>query len=271
MKNNKDIVYLIENGLHVKTLSKMSVPQIRVLVEKFKNSKEETKEIETVTSTKIIATPEEAKKGIPIQGKTMAKELPDGRLEFSETEFTESVEVDSDPNKVTQTQDPIQVGPGTDDGDNDNNDGMPTNEGELREKFESKAQQNFFWGKCHTTKGVQKQKWCQLAREFSNDTTKKDYKKMPKKLHPEKTVKVKKSEKTETIEKFLEKKISEMVESKIQAKMSKKDLIAAVKKKKEPKTEKSMIIRKPKKMNMFSDEAPMELPIGRMFSIGKTK
>ena len=103
MKNNKDIVYLIENGLHVKTLSKMSVPQIRVLVEKFKNSKEETKEIETVTSTKIIATPEEAKKGIPIQGKTMAKELPDGRLEFSETEFTESVEVDSDPNKETET------------------------------------------------------------------------------------------------------------------------------------------------------------------------
>jgi hypothetical protein len=72
---------------------------------------------------------------------------------------------------------------------------MPTNEGELREKFESKAQQNFFWGKCNTTKGVQKQKWCKLAREFSNDTTKKDYKKMPEKLHPEKTVKVKKSEK----------------------------------------------------------------------------
>lgn len=269
MKNNKDIVYLIENGLHVKTLSKMSVPQIRVLVEKFKTMRQETKEVETITSamTKTIATPQEIRTGIPIPpGTKTVKTLPDGT-----TEFTESVEVDSDPNKETETQDPIQVGPGTDDGDNDNNDGMPTNEGELREKFESKAQQNFFWGKCNTTKGVQKQKWCQLAREFSNDTTKKDYKKMPKKLHPEKTVKVKKSEKTETIEKFLEKKISEMVESKIQAKMSKKDLIDAVKKKKEPKTEKSMIIRKPKKMNMFSDEAPMELPIGRMFSIGKTK
>ena len=269
MKNNKDIVYLIENGLHVKTLSKMSVPQIRVLAEKFKTMRQETKEVETITSamTKTIATPQEISKGIPIPpGTKTVKTNPDGT-----TEFTESVEVDSDPNKETETQDPIQVGPGTNDGDNDNNDGMPTNEGELREKFESKAQQNFFWGKCNTTKGVQKQKWCQLAREFSNDTTKKDYKKMPKKLHPEKTVKVKKSEKTETIEKFLEKKISEMVESKIQAKMSKKDLIAAVKKKKEPKTEESMIIRKPKKMNMFSDEAPMELPIGRMFSIGKTK
>ena len=62
MKNNKDIIYLIENGLHIKTLSKMNESQIKVLVEKFKKSKEETKEIQTVTSTKVIATPEEAKK-----------------------------------------------------------------------------------------------------------------------------------------------------------------------------------------------------------------
>jgi len=32
---------------------------------------------------------------------------------------------------------------------------------------------------------------------------------------------------------------------------------------------KSMIIRRPKKVTMFSAEAPMELPIGKMFSIGK--
>ena len=34
MKNNKDIIYLIENGLHIKTLSKMNESQIKVLVEK---------------------------------------------------------------------------------------------------------------------------------------------------------------------------------------------------------------------------------------------
>jgi hypothetical protein len=39
MKNNKDIIYLIENGLHIKTLSKMNESQIKVLVEKFKKSK----------------------------------------------------------------------------------------------------------------------------------------------------------------------------------------------------------------------------------------
>jgi hypothetical protein len=52
--------------------------------------------------------------------------------------------------------------------------------------------------------------------------------------------------------------------------MTKKDLIEAIKKKskKTPKSD-SMIIRRPKKLTMFSDEAPMDLPIGKMFSIGK--
>ena len=72
MKSNKKIIFLMENGLSINTISKMTDNQVKVLVEKFKK---ETKEIETVVSTKIIATPEEAKKGVAIQGKTMAKEL----------------------------------------------------------------------------------------------------------------------------------------------------------------------------------------------------
>lgn len=103
-----------------------------------------------------------------------------------------------------------------------------------------------------------------MAKEFSDSTSKKDYKKMTEKIHPEKTVKDKKKKTNENLEKFLEKKISEMVDNNIDAKMSKKDLIGAVKKK-----SKSMIIRRPKKMTMFSNEAPMELPIAKMFSIGK--
>ena len=87
---------------------------------------------------------------------------------------------------------------------------------------------------------------------------------MPEKKHPEKTVKNKTNE---NLQRFLEKKISEMVDDRIQPKMTKKDLIEAIKKK--SKKTKSMILRRPKKMTMFSDEAPMELPIGKMFSIGK--
>ena len=271
MKNNKDIIYLIENGLHIKTLSKMNESQIKVLVEKFKKSKEETKEVQTVTSTKVIATPEEAKKGIPIQGKTMAKELPDGRLEFSETETddltTSNAQGNAQLSKITGQEPPEDANDMAPDGMDDDSDDNRSSMG-ISEKFVSHAQQNFFWAKCNTTKGVQRQKWCQLAREFSDETTKKDYKKMPEKLHPEKTVKVKKEKTNEQLEKFLEKKISEMVEKEIQPKMSKKDLIEAIKKRK---NENSMILRKPKKMEMFSDEAPMELPIGKMFSIGKTK
>ena len=41
------------------------------------------------------------------------------------------------------------------------------------------------------------------------------------------------------------------------------------KKKSQKKDSESMILRKPKKVTMFSDEAPMELPIAKMFSIGK--
>jgi hypothetical protein len=108
-----------------------------------------------------------------------------------------------------------------------------------------------------------------MAKEFSDSTSKKQYKTMPEKKHPEKTVKVNKNT-NEGLEKFLEKKIIDMVESSINPKMTKKDLIEAIKKKSK-KTNKSdsMIIRRPKKLTMFSDEAPMELPIAKMFSIGK--
>ena len=41
------------------------------------------------------------------------------------------------------------------------------------------------------------------------------------------------------------------------------------KRKKSKKDSESFTLRKPKKMTMFSDEAPMELPIAKMFSIGK--
>jgi hypothetical protein len=136
-------------------------------------------------------------------------------------------------------------------------------ESEINEKFESKAQQGLFWARCNKCSD-KKCKWCKMAKEFSDSTSKKQYKDMPEKKHPEKTVKGKKKNTNENLEKFLEKKIIKIVEDNIEPKMSKKDLIETIKKK-----SKSMIIRRPKKVTMFSDEAPMELPINKMFSIGK--
>jgi hypothetical protein len=263
MKTNDKLIKLLEHGFNGELLSELNEGQINTLYKKLSESKKENKEAVTtkssVESTKYTGTEVSSMKskgqGLQVNGEVLP--TSDGGLEvIKRTGSPTSETTESEMNE---------------DSDGDLDLALALQSKEISEKFESKSQQKYFWAKCDRSTGKEKKKWCDLAKEFSKSTTKKDYKKMPEKLHPEKTVKVKKSEKTETIEKFLEKKISEMVESKIQAKMSKKDLIAAVKKKKEPKTEKSMIIRKPKKMNMFSDEAPMELPIGRMFSIGETK
>ena len=146
-------------------------------------------------------------------------------------------------------------------------DGMPT-EGELRERFESKAQQGLFWARCNKCSS-KNCKWCKMAKEFSDSTTKKEYKTMPEKKHPEKTVKYNKKKTNEDLQKFVENTIIEILEENVDAHMTKRDLIEAIKKTKKKKDE-SFIIRKPKKVTMFSDEAPMELPIGKIFSIGKS-
>lgn len=259
MKNKKNILFLVENGLSSNVIGKLTDNQIRVLVEKFK--KENKEQTQVVTQVYDSKNPEEVKKlnqvlqdPASLQGKN---------VQVKETETTENVEVDNDPNKETETQDPKQVGPSTDDGNNNYTDGMEIPEGVIKEKFESKAQQGLFWARCNKCSD-KKCKWCKMAKEFSDSTSKKQYKNMPEKKHPEKTVKNKKTKTNENLEKFLEKKFSEMVDNNIDAKMSKKDLIETIKKK-----SKSMIIRRPKKVSMFSHEAPAELPIDKMFSIGK--
>lgn len=127
-------------------------------------------------------------------------------------------------------------------------DGMPTTEGVIREKFESKAQQGFFWAKCNTSKGVKKKKWCELAREFSDSTSKKQYKTMPEKKHPEKM--------DEEYEKFLEDRIVEMIENRIQPRMTKGDILKTISEKMEKNN--SMILKNPKKMSMFAHESGIE-------------
>jgi glucose-1-phosphate thymidylyltransferase short form len=64
-------------------------------------------------------------------------------------------------------------------------DGMPT-EGEIKEKFESKAQQGLFWARCNKCSSKDC-KWCKMAKEFSDSTSKKDYETMPDKKTNEST------------------------------------------------------------------------------------
>jgi len=277
MKNNRNVIYLIGKGLSEKTLANLSESQIKLLVEKFK--KENKEQVEVKTTVYDTTDPEQKKK--LNQALQDPAKLQGQSIQVKETEMTED-ETDDVTSSDALGKDAEQsytdqeaphdandmADDGMDDDSSDNRSMMGMAESTLNEKFESKAQQGLFWARCNKCSS-KNCKWCKMAKEFSDSTSEKQYKTMPEKKHPEKTVKVK-GKSNEGLEKFLEKKIIDMVESSIDPKMTKKDLIEAIKKKskKTPKSD-SMIIRKPKKLTMFSDEAPMELPIGKMFSIGK--
>ena len=232
----------MENGLSINTISKMSDNQVKVLVEKFKK---ETKE-----QTQVVTQVFDSSK--PDQKAKLNQMLKDPtKLQGQNIEVKEDETVDRylNPNEFggnlpVNNNNPQDYGSDDPDGKNDGMD-----ESEIKEKFQSKSQQGLFWARCNKCSD-KKCKWCKMAKEFSDSTSKKDYKKMPEKKIPEKT--------NEGSQKYWENKILEMIEE------EKK------RRKKTPKKEsESMILRKPKKMTMFSNEAPMELPIAKMFSIGK--
>jgi hypothetical protein len=215
MRTKKDIQFLLENGLSSSFLSKLNDSQTKSLVERF--NKKETNEI-TMVSSADSAT----------QSKLQSEKKP--------YEVYEKTEMDED-STFNIVKDPAA-----------SEDGMETTESELKEKFESQSQQNFFWAKCNTSKGVKKNKWCELAREFSDSTSKKQYKTMPKKKNPEKM--------DEAYEKFLEDKIVGMIERRIEPKMTKGDILKTISEKMEKNN--SMMLRNPKKMSMFSHESGIE-------------
>ena len=256
MKNKDKIKLLLREGLSIKTVANLNENQLDVLTKKFKKGKKEESKEQTKVVTQIYDTKKPDEVAKLNQALKNPASLQGQSIQVKETEMSEDVDVDKNNAGAGEySQDPHQVQAPDNMGDEgstviDNEEDVTT-ESTLEEKFESQSQQNFFWGKCNTTRGVQKQKWCQLAREFSDKTTKKDYEKMPEKLHPEKTVKYKKKKTNENLEKFLEKKIVSILENKVKPKMKKSDLVKFVKEKSE-----SMILQNPKKVTMFSDEAP---------------
>jgi len=235
MRTKKDIMNLIKNGLKIETISRLSESQIKTLSEKF-NKKEVDEVVTTITTTLTQYQTD--------QNKDAEIPVPTG---------TKSVAVSGTqtPGKTTLT---------------------PMKEGEVTERFESKAQQGLFWAKCNKSKGKEKKKWCDMAREFSDSTTEKEYEDMPKKKHPEKTVKYDKKKEKSKVEEQLENEIVKLIEGHINPSMTKGDLIKVILEK--TKKEDSMILRNPKKMTMFSKDEGKEMktmkkPIGKLFSMGK--
>lgn len=274
MRTKKNILFLIENGLSSRTISSMSNKQVGLLVEKFKKLKKSENKEQTQVVTQVFdsSKPDDKAKlnqmlkdPTKLQGQNIEVKEDEEDSVTSQNVFSKDVSQEytgqEAPHDETSMQDD---GMGDDSGENRSMMGMA--ESEINEKFESKAQQGLFWARCNKCSD-KKCKWCKMAKEFSDSTSKKDYKKMPEKIHPEKTVKYKKKKTNENLQKFLEDRIVNIIENNIEPKMTKKDLINTIKKK--SKKSDSMIIRRPKKLTMFSHEAPMELPIAKMFSIGK--
>ena len=245
MKTNKYVKILLDNGLGVKTISKLNESQMKVLAEKFE--KEESKEqVQQKQTTSTVVGP----KGgvVPTKpGQTQVSLKPVANAAPGTMEVVESDDT------VDFVMDPAAT-----------EDGIPTTEGEMNEKFKSTAQQKFFWNKC-TKSGDKKSRWCKWANEFQKDTKDKN---LPEKLHPEKTVKVRK----ENYERFLEDSIVEMVDKYINPGMTKSQLINRITEK--VNKSESFMLKRPKKNTMFSKEEGNEMktmkrPIGRMSSLGE--
>lgn len=145
--------------------------------------------------------------------------------------------------------------------------------GEVSERFASKAQQKLFFVKCGAGKTKEEKKWCKMRDEFAASTKKIDYKKMPEKLHPEKTVKYRKRKTKkrtdENYEQYLENRIFEMIEKHIEPSMTKGDLLKTIQEK--VNSSEKFMLKSPKKNTMFSENEGMEMkrPISNLHSIGE--
>jgi hypothetical protein len=220
----------------------MNEGQVNTIYNRLVETKKENKEAQEIT-TKIkrfsASEVADAKtKGESLPGGKAVKMNPDGSvdvtMEGKELSEEDTLNVVNDPDATA--------------------DGMGMFEGEMTEKFESKAQQGLFWARCNKCKS-ENCKWCKMAKEFSKSTSKKQYKKMPEKKHPEKTVKYKKKKTNEeftmanyfdkvtsvyannamgktinslTKEQFVKKHINKIVENNLRPTMKKKDLLKLI-------------------------------------------
>ena len=263
MKTDKKILSLINTGLNGSTLNELNENQINALYKRLLESKKENKEATTKTSTTTEFKLDNAA-DVTLLNKDLGGTLNIDPVKKTAT-LTKEGETTEDDSQFTQSskfrsgEDP-QQDVTQDEGPSDNmsaDDGMGMFEGDINEKFESKSQQKMFWAKCGDGKTKEQKKWCKLAKEFSDSTSKEQFKKMPVKLHPEKTVKVKKEETNETFDfsdyfkkvtggtaknyeknlsmamqpKFeskLETRILEMINKHMLPKMSKKDFIKTI-------------------------------------------
>ncbi len=130
----KKALELIEKGLSSNTVSKLDESQINVLHKKLFLGEQ----VQEMPAKKSYKVGQEGGNLPPSPKGYNVKKTPTGDVVATpnESELEEDVEVTTDPNKETETQDPHQVGPSSDDGFGDETDGM----GMFEEKQENSHQ-----------------------------------------------------------------------------------------------------------------------------------
>ena len=193
MKINKKALKLIDKGLSSKTVSKLTETQINVLHSKLLG--------EQVTEVPNKKTYEVGPKGGEVNGVVISQDPSTKKVMVTtkEGEIDEEEEVTLDPNKDTETQDPHQVGPSSDDGFGDETDGM----GMMEEKDGPNP-----WAICHAQVGPKK------TRKFERCVM---------------AVKKQMKEGKNPLSLFLETQIEKIVEKHIPPRITKSDLLKIVK------------------------------------------
>jgi hypothetical protein len=195
MKISKKALQLIDKGMTAKTVSKLTESQINTLHSKLFLSEQ----VQEMPSKKSYKVGQEGGNLPPAPKGYNVKKTPTGDVVATpnESELEEEEEVTMDPNKDTETQDPHQVGPSSDDGFGDETDGMGMFESEKKNKPNP-------WSICHSQVGPKKsRKWERCVRE----------------------VKKQLGEGKNPVSLFLEAQIMNIVERNLQPRITKGDLV----------------------------------------------
>jgi hypothetical protein len=201
MKVNKKALELIDKGLSANTVKKLTESQINILHSKLFNEA-----VTTTTTTSYNISTDDVKKGVTlpeVPGKKMTIQQTQTGIKATPTEEvkeTDEIEVTSDPNKETETQDPKQVGPSSDDGFGDETDGM----GMFESEADLKPGQPNPWAICHAQVGPKK------TRKFERCV---------------KSVKKQLEEGKNPVSLFIESEITKIVERNILPRITKGDLL----------------------------------------------
>jgi hypothetical protein len=241
MNLNKKIGLLLDNGLSPNFISSLTESKINFLFEKMSKRKEAKEQAASPNVQKVNISATTAYK-VPAGGEVDINNVKITNQGGIATVTPMESEIKED-DTLNVVNDPDATA-----------DGMGMFETDLTEKFESKAQQGLFWARCNKCES-KNCKWCKMAKEFSKSTSKKQYKKMPEKKHPEKTVKYKKKKTNEeftmanyfdkvasvyannamgktinslTKEQFVKKHINKIVENNLRPTMKKRDLLKLI-------------------------------------------